>query len=229
MTSPSGIHHLAVMTKDMKSQIEFFTEVLGMPLVGLYDMHGAPGAWHAFLRLDDTCYLALCQVPGVEAAPATIGVTHAGTGAGVSAAGTMQHVAFKVNDEDGLLAMRDRLRSHGIVVFGPIDHGMCRSIYFAGPENLTLEGAWSAGPIDGAAWIDPSVAAAAGISTDELDRFRTPRPFDRPREAVPQPAADPGKPHLAYPPKVYAAMIALSDDAITQSASVPDPPVKVVT
>ena len=46
-------------------------------------------------------------IKGVEP---QLGVTHAGSGGGVSAAGTMQHVAFDVADYDELLAIRDRIR-----------------------------------------------------------------------------------------------------------------------
>jgi catechol 2,3-dioxygenase-like lactoylglutathione lyase family enzyme len=226
MSTPSGIHHLAIMTKDIKAQIEFFTQVVGLPLVALYDMHGVEGAWHGFVRLHDTSYLAFAQVPGVEDVPATVGVTHAGHGAGVSAAGTMQHIAFSVAAEDELLALRDRLRTARIVVLGPIDHGLCRSLYFAGPEGLTLEAAWSAGAIDAASWIDPAVAAKAGISGDDLARYRAPAPFQRPSQPVPQPGIDPATPHLAYPPDEYRTMVDLPDEVITQSASMPDPPVQ---
>lgn len=226
MSTPSGIHHLAIMTRDIKAQIEFFTRVVGLPLVALYDMHGVEGAWHGFVRLHENSYLAFVQVPGVEDVPATVGVTHAGNGAGVSAAGTMQHVALDVGDEDELLALRDRLRTAGVVVFGPIDHGFCRSLYFAGPEGLTLEAAWSAVPIAAASWIDPAVAAKAGISADDLDRYRAPAPFERPSQPVPQPAIDPAAPHLAYPPDEYRTMVDLPDEVVTESASMPDPPVR---
>lgn len=225
MSSPTGIHHLAVMTKDMRGQLEFFTQVLGMPLVAIFDMHGVPGAWHAFVALDEGSYLAFCQVPGVEDVPSTLGVTHAGNGAGVSAPGTTQHVAFQVPDEDALLGLRDRLRANGVVAMGPIDHGMCRSIYFAGPEGLTLEAAWSAEAVDGDRWVDPVVASAAGISHEELAAFRRPAPFERPAQPVPQPPIDPAKPHMAYPPDDYRKMVALPDDVVTESASYPDPPV----
>ena len=59
-------------------------------------------------------------------------------------------------------ALRDRIRSRGVNVIGPLDHGMCHSIYFAGPEDLSLEIATSAAPIDARAWIDPEVVKLAG-------------------------------------------------------------------
>ena len=36
---PNGVHHLAISTKDIKKQIEFFTDVLGGELKALYWMH----------------------------------------------------------------------------------------------------------------------------------------------------------------------------------------------
>jgi hypothetical protein len=34
-------------------------------------------------------------------------------------------IAFKVQDHKELMAMRDRLRSKGVPVVGPMDHGLC--------------------------------------------------------------------------------------------------------
>ena len=39
--SINGIHHLAIATRDIKAQIEFFSDVLGAELVALYWMHGS--------------------------------------------------------------------------------------------------------------------------------------------------------------------------------------------
>ena len=189
MIRPRGVHHLAISTGDIKAQIEFCSDVLGMELVALYWMHGVDGAWHAFLKLDDTCSLAFVQMDGIADIPAELGVTHAGNGGGRSAGGTMQHVAFDVADLAELLAMRDRIRSRGVNVMGPIHHGMCSSIYFAGPEGLTLEVATSVEPIDGDHWIDPEVVGLAGISADELARYRAPEPF-KPCRGARRPAAD---------------------------------------
>ena len=44
MTTVNGVHHLAIATKDIKSQIKFFNDVLGCELVALYWMHGVEGA-----------------------------------------------------------------------------------------------------------------------------------------------------------------------------------------
>jgi catechol 2,3-dioxygenase-like lactoylglutathione lyase family enzyme len=227
MTTPIGVHHLAVSTKDMKGQIEFFTQVMGAPLVALFDMHGVEGAWHGFVRLSDTCLLSFVQVPGVEEVESTLGVTHSGTGAGISAPGTMQHLAFEVGSMDELLGLRDRLRSNGIVTFGPIDHGMCQSIYFAGPEGLTLEAAHSDEPVDPRAWVDPAVCEAIGMTPEEVERAVNPPAYERPAEPVPQAAIDPAKPQMGYPPEELAFMVTLTDEQVTAAASTPDPPVRL--
>jgi catechol 2,3-dioxygenase-like lactoylglutathione lyase family enzyme len=40
MNKVEGLHHIAICTSDMKSQIEFFTDKLGIALQALYWMHG---------------------------------------------------------------------------------------------------------------------------------------------------------------------------------------------
>lgn len=227
MTKPNGVHHFAICTADIKTQIEYFTDVLGMELVALYWMHGVEGAWHGFLKLNDQSSIAFVQTPRVGRIPVEIGQTHSGSPGGASAPGTLQHIAFNVDTEAELLTMRDRIRSRGVDVFGHIDHGFCKSIYFAGPENLTLEVSTSEGrSIDAEAWIDPEVVALAGISAEELKRFKSPAGFTRPAHPVSQPAFDPTKPHMALPPEVYQAIFGSSDEQTLVRMSEAEPPVR---
>lgn len=221
---PDGIHHLAFMAGDIKKHIEFFSQVMGCPLVALFDMHGVPGGLHAFLRMNEHSFFSIVQLPDVDKIPIELGVTHAGSGALPSAAGTLQHLAFRVPDEAGLVAMRDRIRSHGVNVIGPIDHGMCKSIYFAGPDQMTLEVAAPAEALDPKRWIDPTTLAKAGISAAEAESYANPAPYTGP-SPLPQPAYDPAKPHMAYPREVYLKMLEVPDAVITASASYNEPPV----
>jgi catechol 2,3-dioxygenase-like lactoylglutathione lyase family enzyme len=223
-TRINGFHHLAVNTADMKAQIEFFTDVLGAELVGLFWMHGVPGGKHCFLRLNDFCSMSFVDLPANHEIDAQLGVTHAGTGAGSSAPGTTQHMAFNVDTVDELLGIRDRIRSRGINVMGHIDHGMCHSIYFAGPEGLVLEVATSSEGIDADAWLDPEVLELYAITDEELQRYRNPATYEGEGGAVPQPPIDPDKPHMAYPADDYATMMETPDEIILKYASFPDPP-----
>ncbi len=227
MGLPNGVHHLAIATRDIKAQIEFFTQVVGMELVALYWMHGVPNTVHAFLRLADSSSIAFVQGPEMAAIEPVAGVSHAGFTAGPVAPGVMQHVALNVSSEADLLAVRDRLRSHRHWVMGPIDHGMCKSIYLAAPEGIMLEFATSAVPIDADEWIDPEVVALCGIRADELERYLRPPTFASQGGAVPQP--DPHtRPNFEYPADWRARgerFFRMSDEEIAAVLSVPTPPV----
>jgi catechol 2,3-dioxygenase-like lactoylglutathione lyase family enzyme len=221
---PNGVHHLAISTRDIKAQIEFFTDVLGAELKALYWMHGVENTFHGFIELNESSYIAFVQHPD-NSDRHELGVTHAGTAAGPLPGGLMQHVAFSVDTLDDLYALRDRIRSRGVPVMGPIDHGMCQSMYFAGPEGLCLEVA-TGSDIDERAWIDPEVQALAGISDAELKGYLAPSEYTRPAEAVPQPAYDPAKPHLEYPPAVYQRVLATPDEVFWHSVE-NRPPVEI--
>ncbi|MCP3935781.1 MAG: VOC family protein [Actinomycetia bacterium] len=224
----NGVHHLAVCTRDIKAQIEFFSDVLGAELVALYWMHGVEGAWHGFVKLHDTSYLAFVQTDGMAEIEPELGVTHAGWAGGDAAGGTMQHVAFNVDNEEDLLTLRDRIRSRGINVWGPVDHGMCKSMYFAGLEDLTLEVATSEAPVDARAWIDPEVVELAGISPDELAAFTSPARYAGEGGTIPQPPVDPSKPHSrGMSPERYQRSLTTPDDVISQPTRFSKPPVEV--
>jgi len=225
MIKARGIHHLAFSTADMKGQLEFFSDVLGLPLVAIFPMHGVPGGIHAFLEGAEDCLISFVQLPAMGEIEIEFGKTHAGNGALPSAPGTLQHLALIVDDEPALLSLRDRIRSRGINVIGPIDHGMCLSMYFAGPEGLTLEVATSDEPIDPQRWLDAEAAAEVGITPEALEKLASPAPYEPPAEAVPQPDYDPTRPHMRYPEEVYSAILALPDEQVREALSFAEPPV----
>lgn len=222
-----GLHHIAIATSDIKAQIEFCTDALGMELVGLFWMHGVENTWHGFLRLNDESSIAFVQNPEIAKIPIEIGKTHSGNPGANCAPGTMQHFAMRVRDKAELLAMRDRLRAKGIPVLGPANHGMCVSIYFAGPENLSLELSYSEEAINQNAWIDPEVVELAGISATELARYKDPATFEDSGGDIPQPALQGPGPHMTnYPPGVYELVLSQPDDVVWSMLK-SEPPVRV--
>ncbi len=220
---PRGVNHLALSTTDMKAQLEFWCDVLGCPLKALYWMHGVDGCYHGFVELAPDSYVAFVQHPenGKEI---EIGVSHAGSPGGAVTGGTMQHVAFHVDSMDEVYAMRDRIRSRGIQVMGPIDHGMIQSVYFAGPEGLSLE-VCTGSDIDERAWIDPEVTGLCGITEAELEELKNPAPYDG-AAGVEQPAFEASPFHM-YPPEVWQQTMAVPDEVMWEQASVTTPPVQV--
>jgi catechol 2,3-dioxygenase-like lactoylglutathione lyase family enzyme len=227
MNKVDGLHHLAVCTADIKKQIEFFTDKLGMELVALYWMHGVKNTFHGFLRLNDESSIAFVCNPEIGKIPHELGISHAGNPGANSAGGTMQHVALRVKDHKEMLAMRDRLRSKGVPVLGPVDHGLCHSIYFAGPEKLSLELSYSEEPINAQAWIDPEVVALAGISAEELKQFKKPADYKDDGGAVAQPSVDAPGPHMTnYPEGVYDLVVNTPDDVVLANSE-NQPPVSV--
>ncbi len=211
----------------MKAVIDFYTRVLGMELVGLFDMHGVPGGVHSFLRLNNKASMSFVFLPDMALIEEQVGVTHAAHGGDVSAPGTTQHLAFGVDNHAELLGMRDRLRTHGYRVDGPINHGFCHSIYFRGPEGALLEISYYVEAIDAEQWIDPTVVERVGISAAELDGYKAPSapPVDGAVGSVLQPPADPAKPHVRYPEEVGAVLETMSDEELTAAMSFSAPPV----
>ena len=223
----AGLHHLAICTANIKEQIAFFTDKLGMELQSLYWMHGVRNTFHGFLRLNDESSIAFVCSPQIAGIEPVLGISHAGNPGAGSAGGTMQHLALKVRNHQELLAMRDRLRSKGVPVMGPVDHGFCCSIYFAGPEKLSLELSYSAEPIDSSAWIDPEVVELAGISSEELEGYKHPEAFADTGGQVRQPdlASAPG-PHMTnYPAGVYESVMSMPDEDMLHSVP-SEPPVR---
>lgn len=227
MSTVNGIHHLAIMTADVKSQIEFFSDVLGMKLTALYWMHNVDGYFHAFMELNPSCSVAFVFAPTVKDIPTEFGISHAGNPVKPCAPGAVQHIAFNVDTDDALYAMRDRIRAKGVRVLGPLDHGFCKSIYFGGPENLVLEVSTSAAAIDAEAWIDPAVVALNGITPEELARYKNPPPFVHKGPPVAQPPLGNGRPVYTQMDEGFGGAFDLPDDFVTRELSESTPPVKV--
>jgi catechol 2,3-dioxygenase-like lactoylglutathione lyase family enzyme len=226
MGLPNGVHHLAICTKDIKKQIEFFSEVVGMELVALYWMHGVDNTFHGFMKMSDSSSIAFVQHPDIANIQPQKGVSHAGHTSGNVAPGVMQHLALNVDTEADLLAIRDRVRAHGHWIMGPLDHGFCKSIYLAAPEGIMLEFSTSEGnSIDAEAWIDPEVQALAGINAEELNRYKHPAAFESAGGKISQPKPDPTKPLMDFPRN--HPIWTMSDEEVTRTMSETTPPVQV--
>jgi glyoxylase I family protein len=123
-TSARGVHHLALICADLERTIRFYTEVLGFPLVELFQNRDLPSSTHFFFDIGHGNFLAFFDFPEHPMPPAQ------------EAIGGMHHVAISVPD-DQFEAIRARLQERGIVNLGPEE--VEDSLYFRDPDGALLE------------------------------------------------------------------------------------------
>jgi catechol 2,3-dioxygenase-like lactoylglutathione lyase family enzyme len=157
-----GINHLALVCKDMKRTVDFYSGVLGMPLTKTINLPHGMGQ-HFFFDIGNGDQLAFFWFP--DAPPAVPGVTHAeqlvGRGPITSAHASMNHVAFNVPAER-VDEYRQKLADAGIDCTPVVNHDdsanqaslditpstFVRSIYFKDPDGILLEFAAWTRPLD---------------------------------------------------------------------------------
>jgi catechol 2,3-dioxygenase-like lactoylglutathione lyase family enzyme len=147
-----GINHLALVSSDMARTVDFYTNVLGMPLIKTLEIPG--GAQHFFFDCGNGDSLAFFWFP--EAPAAAPGIASAldlpGDGSIISAHGSMNHVAFDV-PVDQFDAYVQKLRDKGVACSRVVNHDdsestvakemhdgvFVRSVYFRDPDGVLLE------------------------------------------------------------------------------------------
>jgi catechol 2,3-dioxygenase-like lactoylglutathione lyase family enzyme len=148
-----GVNHLALVCKDMAKTVDFYTNVMGMPLIKTIDLPGGMGQ-HFFFDIGNGDALAFFWFPGApEAQPGISAPKHLpGGGSMISAHGSMNHIAFNV-PEDKFDEYVERLKSKGIKVSPVLNHDespmqvslkvndttFVRSVYFFDPDGVCLE------------------------------------------------------------------------------------------
>src|SRR6478735_9002899 len=153
-----GVNHLALVCRDMAKTVDFYTNVLGMPLVKTIDLPADLGQHFFFDAGGGNCVAffwfpnAPEPAPGVSAAPALND-----EGDIESAIGSMNHIAFKV-PADRIEEYRDKLIAKGVHCstilnhddseWGVAEHNgpgvFVRSVYFFDPDGILLEfAAWT--------------------------------------------------------------------------------------
>lgn len=199
-----GINHLALVCKDMARTVDFYTNVLGFPLIKTLDLPNGMGQ-HFFFDIGNGDSLAFFWFPDApEAAP---GVASPDTDTFfdprselTTAHASMNHVAFDVAPEQ-MEAYRDRLEEKGVRVTPIMNHDaspsqvsmeltettFVRSIYFFDPDGICLEfAAWTrvfrpddvehapATEHDRERYLDVQRAGAAQRAADKAARVREP-------------------------------------------------------
>ena len=172
-----GINHIALVCKDMARTVDFYTNVLGMPLVKTIDLPMGMGQ-HFFFDAGNGDCVAFFWFPGApEAHPGVAsasGLPGSSSG-GETAHASMNHLAFDVPPEK-FEEYCERLRDAGVELSEIMNHDdseytmsktmhdgvYIRSVYFFDPDGILLEFAcWTRtlGPDD--VLIEPNSAISA--------------------------------------------------------------------
>ena len=127
---PQRLHHLAYVTRDTEATADFYTRMLGLPLVNAVLDDHVPSTkeplpyFHSFFRLGTGETIAFFESPGVPPpAPKPHAAYH-----------TFEHLALEVPTRGDVDAWRDWLLANGLDVITN-DHGIIYSIYFRDPVN----------------------------------------------------------------------------------------------
>jgi catechol 2,3-dioxygenase-like lactoylglutathione lyase family enzyme len=171
-----GVHHLALNTDDMKMTIDFYTRVMGMPLIHALKVPPGVGAGplnrgnppfenlrHYFFDAGGDAMVAFFELPKGETGTADR-----------NSVAAMQHCSFTTTQAQFEVLFK-RLQDHQVPVIGPLNVGSGSwSIYFFDPNGIRLEYTYQEGDGDDVRVIErwtqtrqEAVAELATLSSDQ--------------------------------------------------------------
>ena len=124
-TTAQGLHHLALIARDVEETIRFHQDVLGFPLVELVENRDYAGPSHFFFDIGNGNLLGFFDFPGHD---------HPGFSETI---GNVQHIAISVAEEE-FTAARQRFDEIGVDYLGP-DRGADNSLYIRDPNGTGIE------------------------------------------------------------------------------------------
>ena len=136
-----GVHHTAYRCRDAEETRAFYEDKLGFPMTLALEIEEEPSTGnplkylHIFFdigshKADEPNYIAFFELPDTPADETTFAQKW----------GFDLHLAMRVDGHDDLRCVEDPgCGNGGIPVKGPIDHGICSSIYFSDPNGYVLE------------------------------------------------------------------------------------------
>jgi glyoxylase I family protein len=145
---PRGLNHVAYVTWNTAETVRFYTDVLGMRLVGHASgdetSTGPSNRFlHTFFEMGDGSCIAFFEIDGVARETHTSPVPD-----------WARHIALSVGSLDELAQWESKLRQNGVDLVNR-DHGTWMSIYFFDPNGIRIELTYQNRPLD-----DTDAAAA---------------------------------------------------------------------
>jgi glyoxylase I family protein len=120
-----GVHHAALICKDVEATIRFYQDVLGFPLVELVENRDYAGSSHFFFDIGNRNLLGFFDFPGHDHPDFSETI------------GAVQHIALSTSDEE-FAKVRARLDEAGVTYIGP-DRGIDNSLYIRDPNGVGIE------------------------------------------------------------------------------------------
>lgn len=120
-----GVHHAALICKDVEETIRFYQDLLGFPLVELVENRDYSGSSHFFFDIGNRNLLGFFDFPGHDHPDFSETI------------GAVQHIALSTSAEE-FAAVRTRLDEAGVEYIGP-DRGIDNSLYIRDPNGVGIE------------------------------------------------------------------------------------------
>jgi catechol 2,3-dioxygenase-like lactoylglutathione lyase family enzyme len=117
-----GLHHFAVVARDVEETIRFYQELLGFPLTEIFENRDYAGSNHFFFDIGNGNLLAFFDFPGLDVGPYA------------EVLGGLHHIAISV-EPDTWERLKGRLDEAGVEYLQ--ESGT--SIYFRDPNGARLE------------------------------------------------------------------------------------------
>jgi len=117
-----GLHHFAIVARDVEETVNFYQGVLGFPLTDIFENRDYQGSNHFFFDIGNDNLIAFFDFPGLDVGPYA------------EVLGGLHHVAISVEPERWEMLKR-RLEEAGV----EYQSESGTSIYFRDPNGARLE------------------------------------------------------------------------------------------
>jgi catechol 2,3-dioxygenase-like lactoylglutathione lyase family enzyme len=117
-----GLHHTALISRDVETTVRFYQDVLGFPLTELIENRDYPGSSHFFFDIGNGNLLAFFDFPGLDVGPYA------------EVLGGLHHMAISV-DPERWATLVERLTEAGVE--HEVHSGV--SVYFRDPDGARIE------------------------------------------------------------------------------------------
>ncbi len=142
-----GIHHIALVTRDLEATLDFYVNLLGMQAGEIFPAVKGRGR-HCFVKPGDTKtwgvhFFEYKEAQIFQSAETLKRLSKEPISEDLYRflPGALQHIAFALPSEDNALALRDKLRLHGVVMTDIYNLGSIRNYIFIDNNGIQLEAA----------------------------------------------------------------------------------------